>query len=513
MYQLETYSVILITSVWRSSTVRLCRRPLLAIRTTGSHSGNAVSSVARARAASSSLSLRPWLETNAAPVAFAIAGAGAVVVALIQGPKPFYGDSGTYWSLASSFTRNGHFSLLNFQSPLRGYAMALITYALQALARGLSWSSSSVVKLFNGMLFALIGAVLAPRIAQATWPVQRWGVWRRVALAALLSVFWSGDLNYPLSDFPGLALALLAVVAISHPRRPGWMLIAGIAGGLAVDVRPAYLLLVPMLVAIAAWTWLREPSRRRSLVRCALCVGLLVIGFAVASLPQSLSSHRHYHTWSFIPGGPSLTDRQLTAGTRYQRYDTFAKPEGQALAMVYPDVAGERLLEAQAGNAIGGPVQYGEMTVSHPLVMTGIIVRHLVNGLDMRYSTVYVEHIDSGGHLWLRLAGFLLVFLAIVRLLWPAAKRSLGPTHWRYPAALLLCCFTSLFTAIETRYMLPVWLLAYMLVLAPGWPSPVVLDGGGVRRFLTPAVLAAGYLVFMAAAWYVVSGASARVSP
>jgi hypothetical protein len=472
-----------------------------------------VTSVARARTAPSLPSLRPRLESNAAPVAVAIAFTVVVVVALIQGPKPFYGDSSNYWSMASSFTRNGHFSLLNFQSLLRGYAMGLITYALQAMTRGLSWSNSAVVKLFNGMLFALIGAVLAPTIAQATWPAQRWGVWRRVALAALLIVFWSGDLNYPLSDFPGLALALGALVAIAHPQRPGWMLVAGIAGGLAVDVRPAYLLLAPMLVVIAAWTWLREPNRRRSRVRSALCVGLLVIGFAAASLPQSLAAHRHYHTWSFVPGGASLTYRQFTAGTHYQRYDTFAKPDGQSFAMVYPDGAGERLLEGQAGDAIKGPVQYGEMTIDHPLVMAGIVVRHLVNGLDMRYSTVYVEHIDSGGHLWLRLAGFLLVFLAIVRLLWPAARRGLGPTYWRYPAALALCCLTSAFTAIETRFMLPVWLLAYMLVLAPGWPSPIVLDGGGARRFFTPTVLVAAYLLFMVGVWYVVSGASAHVLP
>lgn len=438
--------------------------------------------------------------------------AGALVVALIQGPRPFYGDSGSYWSLASSFTRNGRFSLLNFQSPLRGYAMALITHGLQMLGHSLRWSNSSVVKLFNASLFAIIGAVLLPRIAQATWPRQRWSVWRRLALAALLLVFWGGDLNYPLSDFPGLALALLALAAIAHPDKPGWMLVAGIAGGMAINIRPAYLLLAPVLIAIAVWTWLHDRNSQRSPIRRVLCMALLVTALAAVSLPESLSSHRHYHTWSFIPGTPAdLANRQLTAGTQFQRYDTFVKPEGEAFPMAYLDGAGRRLLDSQPDDMIRGPVQYADITVDHPIVMVGLMVRHVINGLDMRYSTVYVEHLDSGGRLWLRLAGFLCVFLAMVRLLWRAARRSLGPTCWRYPAALLLCCVTSVFTAIETRYMLPVWVVAYILVLAPGWPNPIAVEEVGLRRFQIPMILAVAYLGFMAAAWYVVSGATARV--
>jgi hypothetical protein len=448
---------------------------------------------------------------SAAAVAFSIAFAATLLVALLQGPKPFYGDSGSYWSLASTFTRDGHFSLLNFHSPLRGYAMALFTYGLRSLAHGLRWSSSAVVKLFDAALFALVATVLVPRIAEATWPSQRWGMARRLALAVLLVVFWSGDLNYPLSDFPGLALALLAIVAIAYPQRPAWMLIAGVAGGLAVDIRPAYLLLMPTLVAIAAWTWLGQSERRRSLARSSACVALLVLGFAAVSLPQSLAAQRHYQSWSFLPGGPNLSDEQLTDGMSDQRYDTFARPDGQVFGMVYADAAGARVLRAQRGDAIRGPLQYGEMIVGHPLAMAGVIVRHLVNGLDMRYSTVYVEHLDSGGHLWLRIAGFLLVFLALVRLLWRPARMGLGPTRWRYPAALSVCCLTSVFGAIETRYMLPVWLLVYMLVLAPGWPRPLAAGTPGLTRLRAPAILAAAGLAFAAVVWQLLSGVSAHV--
>jgi hypothetical protein len=443
--------------------------------------------------------------------AFAIAFAVTLAVALIQGPKPFYGDSGSYWSLAATFTRHGHFSLLNFQSPVRGYAMALITGVLQAAARGLRWSDSTIVKLFNALLFALIGAVLAPQVAVATWRCQRWLLGRRLAVVMLLVIFWSGDLNYPLSDFPGLALALLAILAMARADRPGWMLIGGVAVGLAIDIRPAYLLLAPMSVAVVVWRWIRAGVSRRQRRHLVLCLALFAVAFATVSLPQSLSSHRHYHTWNFIPGAPeNLTAEQLTDGVPAQRYDTFVE-HGRAYGMVYPDGAGQRLLQQQPGERIASPTQYAGVVVAHPLVMAGLTLRHILNGLDMRYSTVYVEHLDHGGHLWLRLMGFLLVFLALVRLLWPAARRSLGPTSWRLPAALLLCCLTSVLARIETRYMLPVWLLCYILVLAPGWPNPLAVGSSGMRRLRTPALLAVAYLAFMAAVWGLLNGVSAHV--
>lgn len=457
-----------------------------------------------------SLSLRWWLEPAVA--AFGVVFAGALLVGLLQGTRHFYGDSGEYWSLAASFTQHGHFSLLNFESTLRGYALPLIIYALKTFAGGVHWSQSSVATLFNALMFALIGAVLAPRLAEVAWPERRWGFRRRITLTTLLIIFWSGDLNYPLTDFPGLAMALLTLVAVAQPDASGWMLVAGIAGGLAVDLRPAYLLLVPMLAVIVGLAWFdQRGTRHASLPRRALCVGLLVVGFAVVSLPQSLSSHRHLNTWSFVPGATaSLNSWRLAVGMIYQRSDTYEGPEGPS-AIVYDDDAGRRLLEQQPEGEIKSTSQYIGLILSHPAVMTDLLARHIINGLDARYNTVYVEHRDSGGRIWLRLVGFLLVFLALVRLLWPAARRGLGSSRWRYLIALSLCCLTSVTTAIETRYMLPVYLLTYILVLMPGWPNPIGSAGVGVRRLRTLVPLATAYLAFMAAVWHVVGGANGHV--
>jgi hypothetical protein len=455
------------------------------------------------------LSLVPRVEASPALAGFTIAFTGALTVAFLQSAHLFWGDSSNYWSIAGTFTRNGHFSLLNFTSPVRGYAMGLITYVLRTFVDGFSWTPSSVVKLFDVTLFALIGSVLAPRVAESIWPERRWSLTRRVVLSALLVVFWSGYLNYPLSDFPGLAVLLLAVAAIAQTDSPAWMLVAGVATALAVDIRPGYLPLVSTLPIIVALTWFHQRhGAHASLARRALCACLLIIGFVGASLPQSLAYHRHYGSWSIVPGSSvHLTGLTLDGGFLLQRYDSFVEPPKRAVPMYYFDLAGIRLLRERFETPVTSVGMYFEVALQHPLAVAGMAARHLVNGLDMRYSTVYVEHIHSGGYLWLRLPGFLLIFLGLVRVLWPSARRSLGTANWRYAVALPLSCVTSLATAIETRYMLPVWILACILVLTPGWPSPIDRRKTGLRKFQTLAILVVAYLGFQALVWHVVSGA------
>ena len=382
-------------------------------------------------------------------MAFVAAFLAVLAVALIQGAKPFYYDSLNYWMLGETFTVHGSFSLLISSSPLRGYLLPLIDHGLQGIAVAFGWRASTSAKIFNVFVFALIGAVLAPQLAEISWPEKRWGMWRRLALVLFLVVFWSGFLNFPLSDFPALMMVLIALVAIARYPKPGWVLLAGLATGAAIDMRPADELLAPIVVALGVWRYI-ELRKDIHVRRQALCLALLVTGFLAVSLPQSLSAHRYYDTWSFVPGTAAhLESLQLTAGLRVQRVGGYVGV-GHPPLMEYEDPAGAALLNEQTGHTITGLGQYFHLIVSHPLTMGGVFVRHLINGLDQRYSTPYVEHLDTGSHRWLRLAGFLLVFLALLRMVWPAARRGLGSARWRYPAALLLCCADATFPNGDT---------------------------------------------------------------
>lgn len=442
-------------------------------------------------------------------LAFGLVFAGTLAVALLQGFKPFYYDAANYWALGQTFSVHGHFSLLNFADPYRGYLLPLIDRGLQAAAGGLGWQSSSTAKLFNVLAFAAIGAVLAPALAKVIWPRWRWGVVRRIALALLLVVFWSGYLPFPLSDFPALALALLALTAVDRAETPVWMLVAGLACAAAIDIRPSYEPLAPILVVLMGWRWFdRRRDAHGSIALRALCLTLFLAGFIAVSLPQSLSAHRHFHTWSFIPGAAGhVAEINLTRGLLLQRYETYVG-KGHGPEMEYRDEAGARLLATQPNQSITSTGQFLGLIFSHPTTMIPSLFRHVVNGLDQRYATPYVEHVNTGSNRWLRLGGFLLIFLGILRILWPSARRGLGTARWRYPVALALCCVTSVPTAMETRYMLPIYLLSYMLVLMPGWPSPLIAGATGLRRYRTSAIIAVAGIVFFVVVLVVVGQAS-----
>jgi hypothetical protein len=434
-----------------------------------------------------------------------------LVVALLQSKKPFYGDSGTYWHLGDSFVSGARFSLLNFSDAWRGYFLPLTDHGLQSLASALGWTASSMAKIFNALIFATIGALLAPAFATTIWPASPpWGLARRLALAGLLVVFWSGFLNFPLSDLPGVAMALLTLIAVAHVDSPRWMLLAGAALAASVDIRAAYLPLVPVVAVLVLWAWFDQRrvahagARRR-----ALCAASLAAAFALVSLPQSLSAHRYHGTWSFVPGASIVEPAAMyyTTGMPVQAYDTYVGHDRPGVEVNYIYPAGAKLLSEQPQARIASTGQYAGLFLSHPLVMGGLIARHVINGLDPLYTTPYIENLSSGWRQARRVAGLLLVCLALLRLLWPAARRRLGAGRMRYLLALSACTLTTLPSSMERRYLLPVYVICYVLALMPGWPNPLDMDATGLVRYrglAVPVVLLVG---FGALGWYVTGDA------
>lgn len=447
-------------------------------------------------------------------VGFAVTFVLIFIAAAIQGAKPFVFDAAYYWGLSETFERDGHFSLLNFSDPLRGYLFALVNHGLQSGGSALGASDSLTVKLFNAAMFALLTTVLAPALAEQTWPQQRWGLGRRLALTAFMLIFWHGYLNFPLTDFAALNAVLLVLVAAGHRSNGVWMLVAGLSVGTAINLRPAYLVLLPVFILLVAYSWFRDESRvgRRGWALRGVGIALFIAGFTAVTLPQSLIAHRHHDTFSFVPGSTAgLSTLQFTEGTRVQRYDTYVGPGRPSPRMVYTDPTGSKILRQRTDESIDGAGDYAQVIFDHPIAMTGVVARHVVNGLDARYATPYIERIDDGRNRWMRLAGFLLVFLAFARVAWSAARRTLGPAQWRYPAALLLSGSSSLASAVETRFLLPAYLLSYVLVLGGPWPNPLRSQHTDLRRFQVPAILALCLVVFFAVVLTTVGAATGNL--
>jgi hypothetical protein len=452
---------------------------------------------------------RETLKRHPGLTAFGVVFVACLVIGAIQGTKVFFGDSGGYWYLSETFTAHGSFSLFSFEyTGLRGYGMPLALFLLRKVGDFFGLSAQGEVIVLNSAIFALIAGVLGPALARLGWPRKPWGILPRLGLGALLLIFWSGYLSYPLTDFPALAAAVLAIVAASRSRSPIWLGVAGLSAAFAVNLRPAYLLLIPILIVVIAWTWWRERSAMPSTALArVLCVGAFVVGLAIVSLPQSAISHHYDRGLSPLPGGSSLAGLQYTEGLRLQRYETYVGEENKPF-MDYLDPHTQAILSELPLETVSGTKKYLEIFIEHPITLGGVFVRHIVNGLDQRYTTPYVEHLEGPARKILRLAGFLLVFLAVFRLLWPRGRRSLGEIRARYPVALLLCCLTSIPSAIETRFMLPVFLLCGLVVLTPGWPNPVEEGATGAARLRTIGVGCLALAVYLFVVGSIVSAAT-----
>jgi hypothetical protein len=453
---------------------------------------------------------------RALPVALATLAAFVVLylIALGQGDKPFYYDSGGYFSLADAFVdAKGHFSLLHFSDPLRGYLLPLLLHGVRSINyHYASFSNNELAKLVNAATFAAIGMVLAPAFAQVVFPQRRWGLVRRVALTGVLAIAWTGYLTFPLSDFPALATALCALLAMT--RAPAWWAAAstGALVAAAIEMRPAYLMLAPAVLVLFALQWrqARRTGDGPQTWRFGLGLALMAVSFVLVVLPQSLSAHKYHHTWSFLPGASlHLGSYQLTEGTRMQRYETLVSPDAFG-GLVYQYAPGGRIVYDRTDRKIESGGAYAGIVLTHPHVFADLYVRHLINGFDQRYTTPYpyFRKIGSDG-LPIRVLGLALAFLALLRLAWPQARRRLGPARARYAVALASTVVTSIPSAMETRFLLPLWLLAAILVLGAGWPNPLRSDAAsGVARLRTPAALLAGAVVFAALAWAVATNTS-----
>jgi hypothetical protein len=445
--------------------------------------------------------------------AFAIGALAALLVALAGGTKPFYFDSGGYWSLSESFTGSGHFSFYDFQDPLRGYSWPLILWTLRNVSELFIGNQSLMVRGLNAAIFALVGTVLAPRLATIAWPRVSWNITRRLALTAVLLVYWSGYLSFPLSDFPALAAALLALVAVYRADSPAWLLVAGISGALALNIRPAYVLLPPLMVGLLVWSWIEgRRTQPISVRRRVLCVAALLAGLAIVSVPQSLSQHKRYGDYDPIPGSTDLKRIQYTIGLKLQRYETYLNDKPH---MEYLDRHTEAIVAGLESGSVESTGEYLGIVADHPVAMGGVFLRHVVNGFDQRYTTPFVETLESdrsgpsaAWHLLLRIGGFLMVFLALLRVAWPAGRRSLGPARWRYAAALPVLAASSVPSAIETRFLLPAFLLAAMLVVAPGWRRALGETWAGPARNRALAMVLTAGAAYAVIVWAIVSAAT-----
>lgn len=408
-------------------------------------------------------------------------------------PPYFSGDAEQYWQLGASFFSGGSLSLLGGEQTFRGYLLPLIFGLCQRLGAALAVDPFFIYYVVNCAFTALALAMIVPLLIEYLFGIRVSNL-RILIFSGLFFVFWRGYLLEPLSDTWSLFLvigAILAAVRAAERNRLAAValaLLGGLLMGAAVNIRPIYLICLPLyFIGMAALMWSR-PKRMMVLA----CVGIL--GAAFPLFPQSLINHHYLGSWNpFIQSG-SLYVLQLFFGLSVQRNECayFVDPSGIAMLKA----SGVNTLVRQANGsylynfdvARYSIMDYIRIVFNRPIDAAAIYMRHVINGLTLLSSNIYACRPGQPRSL-LNLASLGIVISAgAAAILVPVPLRNtrlrllvwipLVPVAFVIPAAM------------EGRFFFPLHLWAYAVIcfLVPLRRLSAALAAHG--RIAVPAVLA-----------------------
>ena len=439
---------------------------------------------------------------------------GALLFLNLSQPRPFvfYFDSGNYWGLSDNFIKQGVFFLVNFDNVLRGYLFPLIIFAVKRSASLVGISDYIGYEVIMSLVYAIFLAVGVPGLIQLLFH-KKVGILQSIAFSIPVLYFWQGTLFYPLTDLLAFIFLVLGSYIILKFKKYVWsVMFSGVFWGGAALVRPVYqITLLPLLF----WTIyyyhkeINYGARTILLRSIAILVGLLIV-----FTPQILINIAHFSTFSpFVvaqEGGTNLFTKQLGLGIVIQKYETNVGPYYPSASVLFLDRQGDSVLIKSGYKAAPytengsiyseKPITLGKYLIlvyKYPLDFLSIYSRHLFNGLDVVYNSLYVNDVYDSA-IPMRLANYSLWFLVVIYLPILYQKlnaRSMLTSRFFIPLIFASPSLVSIPTAIEVRFMLPIQLMAYALVAF--WILPDFIETSSVEKKSVVLRHIFGYILFV----------------
>jgi hypothetical protein len=380
-------------------------------------------------------------------------------------------DAGEYWHLASP-------DVFGKLPSFRGYAFPALLWPLRFLFE-LAGNSWLVFRLGMSLIYAVLLALLVPAVFQ-----QAFGgtvsFARRLVPVLLLGALFPGVLVYSLSDLPALLLAMGALyLALRSQQQPSLrrfvatLFASGVLMGAAYNTRTIYMFAMAGLLVLVAFRGKRLGTEFPRWIGIAA----VLAGVFAVSLPQLFVNQRTHGISSLAVqarvNNHNLIASQMVWGMTLQRYETTVSAEAPAPTVFYLDPDGIQLFNQVADDGDLFSLRYYlKVVAQHPVHFLSLNTRHAINGLDVRDGNVYTR---KPSPLRTRTALFNFSVLALACwILWslravpmgPQASGALpAPSSWRGSLAVLLLPVLAILPgAIETRFFLPLHLLAYCVI-------------------------------------------------
>ncbi|MGK9145091.1 hypothetical protein KXR77_16505 [Xanthomonas euvesicatoria] len=390
---------------------------------------------------------------------FIVAAAIFFIAQLIIDARDFTGDAGAYWALSSAII-NG-----TFPQTIRGYAYPLLLTPFRLVFDQSQPAGLLSLKIGQSIGYAYTFSILLPNLYRSIFG-EKLSTARRLIPSTLIASVFPGLISYPLSDAPSLGLMALSVyITVNSIRSKSLygLFAAGLICYLTYNIRTIYLFSFIALAIVSATFFAKDIQHR------AFALATFLAGSLIGALPQIAINHTHHATMSPLVvtdvRGASLFARQLTWGMVVDRYETYIDPgTAKATPTFYANQRGAALLEKNGGFVKNQSfIRMLAIMAKHPITFFQIYLRHTASALDARDGEVYTKQPSAEKNprsiLFLIIVTFGITQLG--KAIFFAPSQQTVSARALYTLTLLAPCIAIIPGAIETRFFLPLYCLAY----------------------------------------------------
>ena len=366
-----------------------------------------------------------------------------VIATLMHGIGVFAYDATAYWAAPLRLVGTHAVSLGNYYDG-RGVLTAIMYLPAAALSALLGQRYGNfAVLLENALVFAWFAAFLLPSIVWHDRPVPARGRW---ILALLTWLVLFGFAPYPLTD-AFAAIACVAFVSLFVRGSRVALVGAGLCAGVAVNLRPAYLVTVALMVLVAL-IW-----RRWS--------GLFTIaGIAIALTPQVLLNVIRSSSWSLWPvNSASVVAAQTGPAAYIVKYDTILDTAIPQQSYCSPQMARE--IGARLPTTTG---ELASVFLKHLPTSAVFSVEKLAGVVHWPLATPYGNPtLGLDGLYAFFITGLTVIGVCVILASTVRTRAPWDSERWAYWAVLLAILVGGIITLVgaepESRYALPVVLV------------------------------------------------------
>lgn len=314
-------------------------------------------------------------------------------------------------------------------------------------------------------------------------------------------IYFRGLFIYTLSDFYAFSLSLIDVILIydilNSERKLRMKFIEAYILGLgmygAYNIRTIYLfLLVSCILVLVIWQ-LCEKKWKQLAATFVPCV----LGMFSCSIPQIISNHHLYGSYSWKVPAEGLMLSQISWGISWERYATYMGDlsEYGSRSMYFVDHIGQSILESAQITEFTSYGQFVKLVLSYPLDFLGVYIRHFLNMLYPIYPNQYIFDVTKDKTLLL-LIFYSLLFLAVSNFI---SSFELKSSKWVWFCLILVPCICILPGAVEIRFFVALHFLIYMYAVLGSGNFIVRFRQNKVRYIITYLVGFGLYIAYAGA--------------